>query len=98
MATSISDSEFCDKDDELLYQASQQYEEEAERYKEDDFLYQASQQYEEEAERHLVERYQHMQDEDFGLDRLMEEAERHLVERYPHMHTLAGHSTIWSPH
>ena len=75
-----------------------QYEEEAERYKEDDFLYQASQQYEEEAERHLVERYQHMQDEDFGLDRLMEEAERHLVERYPHMHTLAGHSTIWSPH
>ena len=52
-----------------------------------DFLYQASQQYEEEAERHLVERYQHMQDEDFGLDRLMEEAERHLVE-----------ADLWSPH
>ena len=80
MATSISDSEFCDKDDELLYQASQQYEEEAERHKEDDFLYQASQQYEEEAERHLVERYQHMQDEDFGLGRLMEEESVHETE------------------
>ena len=33
----------------------------------------------EEAERHLVERYQHMQDEDFGLDWLMEEESVHEI-------------------
>ena len=66
MATSISDNEeYFDKDDELLYQASQQYEE---------------------AERRLEKRYQHMQEDDFLLDRLIrKELKPCLEERYQAM-------------
>lgn len=70
LATSISDDEYCDKDDELLYQASQQYEE---------------------AERRLEEKFQHMEEDDFGLDRLLpkeaslhEDEPQHYTKRMAH--------------